>query len=256
MIGKSLAALAIVRAFGHPLHTSLTISASLAQIGEFSFILAALGVSLGLLPPEGQSLIVAGALLSITLNAARLQADRARRPAGCRPGRDWPACSSRPRRACRRCRRTSMPDGCTTMPSSSATAVSGGRVGGGAGGHARSRTSSSSRTAPPPLALREQGLPVIYGDAARHGVLEHAGARATARLLVVTAPEPFQARADHRRSPDASIPRSTSSSARTATRSARTSNGARSAWPCMGEQELADAMARYALGRFGAAPPT
>ena len=69
MIGKSIAALAIVRAFGHPLHTSLTISASLAQIGEFSFILAALAVSLGLLPPEGQSLIVAGALLSITLNA-------------------------------------------------------------------------------------------------------------------------------------------------------------------------------------------
>jgi CPA2 family monovalent cation:H+ antiporter-2 len=44
------------------------VSAALAQIGEFSFILAALGVGLGLLPLEGQSLIVAGALLSITLN--------------------------------------------------------------------------------------------------------------------------------------------------------------------------------------------
>jgi CPA2 family monovalent cation:H+ antiporter-2 len=68
LIGKSLAAFGIVLAFRHPVHTALTISASLAQIGEFSFILAALGVSLGLLPESAQSLIVAGALLSITLN--------------------------------------------------------------------------------------------------------------------------------------------------------------------------------------------
>jgi CPA2 family monovalent cation:H+ antiporter-2 len=68
MLGKSLAALGIVLALRRPLSTALTVSASLAQIGEFSFILAALGLSLGLLPPEGQSLIVAGALLSITLN--------------------------------------------------------------------------------------------------------------------------------------------------------------------------------------------
>ena len=51
-----------------PLNTALTVSASLAQIGEFSFILAALGVSLGLLPAEGQSLILAGAIISIALN--------------------------------------------------------------------------------------------------------------------------------------------------------------------------------------------
>lgn len=68
VIGKSLAALAIVRAFGHPMSTALTISVSLAQIGEFSFILAALGLSLGLLPTEGRDLILAGALLSIMLN--------------------------------------------------------------------------------------------------------------------------------------------------------------------------------------------
>ncbi|WP_282183167.1 hypothetical protein [Azospirillum agricola] len=55
-------------AFGHPASTALTVSASLAQIGEFSFILAGLGVTLGLLPPEGRDLILAGALLSITLN--------------------------------------------------------------------------------------------------------------------------------------------------------------------------------------------
>ncbi len=68
LIGKSVAAYGIVRAFGYSNHTALTISASLAQIGEFSFILAALGTSLGLLTPESQSLVVAGALLSITLN--------------------------------------------------------------------------------------------------------------------------------------------------------------------------------------------
>ncbi len=68
VIGKSLAAFAIVRLFRHPLSTALMISASLAQIGEFSFILAALGVDLGLLPPEGRDLILAGAILSILAN--------------------------------------------------------------------------------------------------------------------------------------------------------------------------------------------
>lgn len=68
MIGKSIAAAALVLALRYPLNSALTVSASLAQIGEFSFILAALGFSLGVLPPEGQSLVVAGALLSISLN--------------------------------------------------------------------------------------------------------------------------------------------------------------------------------------------
>ncbi len=68
VFGKSLAAFAIVLAFRYPLNTALTVSASLAQIGEFSFILAALGVYLGLLSPQAQSLILAGALISITLN--------------------------------------------------------------------------------------------------------------------------------------------------------------------------------------------
>jgi monovalent cation:H+ antiporter-2, CPA2 family len=66
--GKSLAALAIVRLLGRPMSTALGVAAALAQIGEFSFILAVMGVSMKLLPPEGQSYIVAGALLSITLN--------------------------------------------------------------------------------------------------------------------------------------------------------------------------------------------
>ncbi|OTG85641.1 sodium:proton antiporter [Acinetobacter sp. ANC 4558] len=68
MIGKTLAAIALVLFFRYPLNTALTVGASLAQIGEFSFILATLGVSLNLLSIEGQNLILAGALISITLN--------------------------------------------------------------------------------------------------------------------------------------------------------------------------------------------
>jgi len=68
VIGKSVGAFLIVIAFGYPIATALTISASLAQIGEFSFILADLGIQLGVLPKQGRDLILAGALLSIVLN--------------------------------------------------------------------------------------------------------------------------------------------------------------------------------------------
>ncbi len=68
LVGKSLAAWLIMRAYGKSNTVALTISASLAQIGEFSFILAGLGVSLGILPQQGRDLILAGAILSILLN--------------------------------------------------------------------------------------------------------------------------------------------------------------------------------------------
>jgi len=70
VIGKSLAAFAIVRVLRGSMRTALVVSAALAQIGEFSFILAGLGVNLRLLPSEGLNLVVAGALLSITFNPA------------------------------------------------------------------------------------------------------------------------------------------------------------------------------------------
>ncbi|MCJ8161017.1 cation:proton antiporter [Acinetobacter zhairhuonensis] len=69
MVGKTIAAMALVLFFRYPINTALTVGASLAQIGEFSFILATLGVSLKLLSLEGQNLILAGALISITLNS-------------------------------------------------------------------------------------------------------------------------------------------------------------------------------------------
>jgi CPA2 family monovalent cation:H+ antiporter-2 len=68
LFGKSLAAFLLVLALRYPLNTAITVSASLAQIGEFSFILAALGMSLGLLPDLGQNLILAGAIVSIAVN--------------------------------------------------------------------------------------------------------------------------------------------------------------------------------------------
>ncbi|HMO46809.1 MAG TPA: cation:proton antiporter [Rubrivivax sp.] len=68
VVGKSIAAAALVLALRYPLNTALTVAASLGQIGEFSFILAGMGLSLQLLPAEGMSLVLAGALISIALN--------------------------------------------------------------------------------------------------------------------------------------------------------------------------------------------
>lgn len=68
VVGKSIAAIVLVLLFRYPLNSALTIAASLAQIGEFSFILAGLGLSLGLIPQLAFSLILAGALISIAIN--------------------------------------------------------------------------------------------------------------------------------------------------------------------------------------------
>ncbi|MBI5924683.1 MAG: cation:proton antiporter [Aquabacterium sp.] len=70
LLGKTVAAIALVLLFRYPLNTALTVGAGLAQIGEFSFILAGLGSALGLLPQEGRDLILAGALVSIAANSA------------------------------------------------------------------------------------------------------------------------------------------------------------------------------------------
>jgi monovalent cation:H+ antiporter-2, CPA2 family len=99
VFGKSLVAYAILRAFGKPRDTALDITTSLAQVGEFSFILAGLGIALEILPQEGQDLILAGALISILLNpflftlldrrAARRAAER--EPAEAPPAEDGDA---------------------------------------------------------------------------------------------------------------------------------------------------------------------
>jgi K+:H+ antiporter len=190
-LGKSLAAFAIVLLFRYPIGTALTVSASLAQIGEFSFILAGLGVSLGLLPVEGQSLILAGALLSITLNPLMFRATdtidgwlRARPRVLALLERPSPVPVTRSE------------DGNEAALRGHAIIVGFGRVGSTIGKGLDSHflpyvVVESDRQVVEKL--RERNVPAVYGDAARPGILEYADA-ATARVLIVTAPEPFHAR--------------------------------------------------------------
>ncbi len=190
LVGKSLAALAIVLALRYPLRTALTISASLAQIGEFSFILAALGASLGLLPPEGQSLVVAGAILSIGLHTTAFKAaDGALAYLTARPR--WLA---RIERAGATVEAASAQD---TVWRHHVLVIGGGRVGSGL-------ADVLSRHAVPFVvveqeratadALLARGVPVIVGDATRAEVLARAHPEHS-RLLVLAIPEPYRARA-------------------------------------------------------------
>ena len=238
MIGKSLAALAIVLAFRRPLHTALTISASLAQIGEFSFILAALGLSLGLLPPDAQSLIVAGALISITLNPVMFGAISAvESRMKHRPSSDVS-------------QRIVLPNHLRAHTVLIGHGRVGGRVAAALGAHRQPyvvvEADLDSATG-----LLKQGIPVVYGDAARPGILEHAGVK-NARLLVVTAPDAFQARAAielaRRINPEIDIVVRTHSDSERSYLEGKNVGKA-----VMGEHELAEAMARYALERLGAA---
>jgi CPA2 family monovalent cation:H+ antiporter-2 len=247
MLGKSLAAFAIVLLFRYPVGTALTVSASLAQIGEFSFILAGLGVSLGLLPVEGQSLILAGALLSITLNPLVFRAaaaiDR--------------GLQARPRLLAVLARLSPAPvalpdEGGETTLRGHAIIVGFGRVGstiGKALEHHALPYVVVERDREVVEKLRGRNVPAVYGDAARLGILEHAHA-AAARLLIVTAPEPFHARQvitlARRINPDINIVVRTHSSAEQAYLE-RLGVGL----AVMGERELALGMTRYALRRLG-----
>jgi monovalent cation:H+ antiporter-2, CPA2 family len=194
VIGKSLAAFLIVLAFGHPVRTALMVSASLAQIGEFSFILAGLGIGLGLLPEEGRDLILAGALLSITLNPLTF--------AGIAPLLGWlerrPAVyaflESRFRRA-GRATEAAPARGPGTLRDH-AILVGYGRVGGAIGPTLRQLglpfvVIERDRRLPGPL--EAGGVPIIDGDASQAATLESAGIT-TARLLVIAIPDGFQAR--------------------------------------------------------------
>jgi CPA2 family monovalent cation:H+ antiporter-2 len=248
MIGKSLAAFFIVLAFRRPLHTALTISASLAQIGEFSFILASLALALGLMPAEAQNLIVAGALLSIGLNAAVF--------AAVEPLRRW--ITARPRLL----GMLERPGGMRTESPAHvhaarlhnhAVIVGYGRVGSAIG------TALAGAGVPylvleqdrqTVTSLRERGIPAFFGDASRPGMLAQVN-MAEARLLVVTAPEPFTARAiimeARKANPAVDIV------VRTHTDEERQYlEGMQVGQAVMGERELARAMADYALESCGA----
>jgi CPA2 family monovalent cation:H+ antiporter-2 len=183
MLGKSIAAFAIVRLFGHPTSTALTISASLAQIGEFSFILASLGVSLTLLPERGRDLILAGAILSILLNPlcfAALDRWLAKREAGKAPG-------AAPSAAKETAAREEIP---VTTLTNHVVLVGYGRVGAFIG---------SSLPAGTPLLVIESedgpakaaGHELISGNAADPDVIRAANLPA-ARCLLVAIPDAFE----------------------------------------------------------------
>ncbi|RDI52381.1 YbaL family putative K(+) efflux transporter [Microvirga subterranea] len=194
VVGKSLAALAIVLLFRHPKATALTIAASLAQIGEFSFILAGLGVDLGMLPERGRDLILAGAILSILVNPflfALLDQWFAKKDAKRDAAKAAEDAAEAQAAAARESTREPLP---VTALVDHVVLVGHGRV----GGFISSRLLSSNT----PLlvieanedkvpGLRKEGVEVITGNAANPEVAAAANI-AAARCLLVAIPNAFE----------------------------------------------------------------
>ena len=189
--GKTLAAFALVLAFRYPLNTALTVSASLAQIGEFSFILASLGVALNLLPTEGRDLILAGALFSIALNPLLFNMIE--------PAQAWIRKRSRVARFMER-----SGDPLAKLPSTAndtrleghVVLVGYGRVGqriGAALGECEIPFVVVEQNRDIVSDLRKRGLAAVRGDAADPRIAAQARF-GSARLLVIAVPDAFQAR--------------------------------------------------------------
>jgi len=186
-VGKSLGALLIVRAFGHPLQTSLTIATALAQVGEFSFILASLGVDLGLLSESARSLILASALLSIIVNPMLFVAlDRwnARREAQAASARDEAAAGD-----------DMLPDRAAIPAADHIVLVGFGRVGSRVGRALHERgipqvLIESDRDGC--IEARKLGIPCVLGNAAAPEVLADANLP-KARALLVAIPQTLEA---------------------------------------------------------------
>jgi CPA2 family monovalent cation:H+ antiporter-2 len=249
-VGKSLAAFAIVLIFRYPLNTALTVSASLAQIGEFSFILAALGLSLGLLPPEGHSLIVAGALISIAINPLVFQAIE--------PVQAWIRKRSDLARTFER-RADPLGELPATVTPESLTdhmvLIGYGRVGTGIAQALRRHevplvVADENREAVE--RLRERGILAIWGDAADPGVLVQTHV-ARARILIIAIPDHVRIRRimhlARQLNPLVELVVRTHSDEEYAFLDQE-----RLATVFMGERELAKAMADFVLGRLTLVP--
>ena len=196
VIGKSIAAFLIVLLFRKPVSTALTISASLGQIGEFSFILATLGVSLGLLPEEGRDLILAGAIISIILNPLLFYVCDRLRPMLERIKREEPAVEPLAEKAPEPVEERAEEDEVQrTALRGHAILVGYGRVGSIVGQNLKSSRTpflviedSDKRIGE----LRDQGTEAISGNAVSRDVLSLANI-AGARSLVVAIPNAFEA---------------------------------------------------------------
>jgi len=191
IFGKSIAAFLLVLLFRYPLNTALTVSASLAQIGEFSFILAGLGVSLKLLSNEGQSLILAGSIISISLNSLVFK--------GIEPIQVWIRSRSKLANLLER-NDDPLAELPMTFDSDHLTGhvvlVGYGRVGKRIGealiqNGVKYVVAEQNREIVEKL--REQGLPAVSGDASEPAVLIQAHI-ARARCLVIATPDTFQVR--------------------------------------------------------------
>lgn len=191
MIGKTLAAVALVVALRYPLNSALTVGVSLAQIGEFSFILAGLGVTLKLLPVEGQSLVLAGALISIALNSLLFSAVE--------PVQAW----LRRRSALAR-RLEQRDDPLAELPTSTDPSSLAGHVVLVGHGRVGRQIAQALRSASLPYvvaeqnreiveALREQEVSAVTGDASDPAVLIQAHI-ARAAMLVIATPDTFGVR--------------------------------------------------------------
>jgi CPA2 family monovalent cation:H+ antiporter-2 len=246
VFGKSLAALLLVLMLRYPLNTALTVSASLAQIGEFSFILAGLGLSLGLLPTQGMSLVLAGALISIALNPLLF--------AAIAPARQWLLGRSALAR-----RLEQRQDPYAELPLSTArqylegqvVLVGYGRVG------KRIAEALDGRGIPYVVAeqnrelverLRQQGIPAVSGDAADPAVLIQAHI-AHAAMLVIATPDAldFRRMADTARALNPAIEIVLRTHGEEESRLLRQEGVGR---VFFGEEELAASMANHVLTRF------
>jgi monovalent cation:H+ antiporter-2, CPA2 family len=243
VVGKSVAAAVLVLLLRYPAKTALQVSASLAQIGEFSFILAGLGVALGLLPKEGQSLILAGALISIALNPLAFSAT-----AGVQA---WllrhPALASR----------VAPPENpLAELPMSTESKYLSGQVVLVGWGRVGKRIAGALLTQGVPVVvveqnrefaqlLRERGVAAVWGDATEPEVLVQAHIK-DAGVLVIATPETLQVR------PMAEAARTLNPGIRILVRSHNAeeaelleSDGAGTVF--VGERELADSMIRSVL---------
>ncbi len=250
VFGKSIAAFVIVLARGYPVTTALTVSASLAQIGEFSFILAGLGRELGLLPAEGRDLILAGAILSIAVNPLVF--------ATVDPLTNWLRARPRLIGLLERSgdRLATLTERANEIDLKDHAIIVGyGRVGEIIGEALRAQSlafvviDENRRRVED---LRRAGVTAIYGDATAAGVLQAAGVD-RARLLIVAIPQGFQKRRI------IELARKANPRIDTAVRTHRASEvaylkGQGVGLAIMGRREVALGLLRYALSSLGLSP--
>ena len=247
VVAKALITFALALLLRRPVRSALLISASLAQIGEFSFILAGLGISLGMFPEQGRDLILAGALVSITVNPLLMRAvNRIDRWCQQRPA--LLATLERPD-----AQAASVPVRTTHEPLRDHVVLIGyGRVGrriGDALGREGIPYVVVDRDRVAVETLRKRGVAAVFGDAARPGILEHVHLDA-ARMLIVASPDTYQARrvTEIARTVNPGL----EIAARTHSENAQAyleSYGVSRTF--MGERELALSMAHYALMYMG-----